>query len=831
MVTSKNVGLAVPDWPTTFGYNMFLFPISKWVGGILFEHTHRLMGSLVGFLTIILAVWLWLREDRRWVRSLGVIAVVGVILQGILGGLRVTMMKDQIGIFHACVAQAFLGLLVFIALVTTKFWPSLATRHFDSQKFSPIKSLAIAITVAIYVQLALGATMRHQHRDLAILDFPTANGAWIPDTSAAALAKINAWRDARALSDVSAFQIWLQMVHRFLALIIAIAIVAFCARVWREMRDFAALKRLSLLWVVLIFGQIALGAWVIWSNKAADVATAHVALGAVMLSFGVSISAICWRISQRETDRARPPSAPTTDAGMKTAIVDNPTVASSRPSFVSDLAELVKARLTLLVLLTTAVGFYLGAEPPIDYKALFQTVFGTAAAAAGAAASESMVGTPSGRAHAAHKDTTDSGGAHGAASSASARCRVVGFRRRLPGDRLQRAQCGADGNHHRDLHFCLHTAEAHQHGQHGCRRDSGRDPADDRLGGCARRHRSGGVESLRYRVFVADAALLRHRVDVPRRLFARRVPHDFKRRFQRRTQRQSECVLLHSPPGARRSARICWNCQLRLSANRACARWTIRRGRDAFSATANAERCASTVFRIDSVSSAVTGGFGSDEIMNTTSATMNRAPSRSGIAWKVTLILIPVVTLGMLLWLRNLEVSALRQRTVSSYGTVPTFQLTNQNGQPFGSGQLAGKIWIADFIYTTCPGPCPMISGRMSELQKPLEKSDVHLVSFSVDPEKDTPAVLRGYAGKLQAEPGRWDFLTGPKSAIYKLSHDGFKLAVSDGSDAQGLPVHSTRMVLVDRHGQIRGYYDATEPDAITKLVADTNHLLREQPK
>ena len=337
MVTSKNVGLAVPDWPTTFGYNMFLFPISKWVGGILFEHTHRLMGSLVGFLTIILAVWLWLREDRRWVRSLGVIAVVGVILQGILGGLRVTMMKDQIGIFHACVAQAFLGLLVFIALVTTKFWRSLTkgTRAIeggapatpglnyrrqisDSQELAPpsatrfaaIKTLAISISAAIYVQLALGATMRHQHRDLSILDFPTANGAWIPDTSAATLTKINAWRDARALSDVSAFQIWLQMVHRFLALIIAIAIVAFCARVWREMRDFAALKRLSLLWVVLIFGQIALGAWVIWSNKAADVATAHVALGAVMLSFGVSISAICWRISQRETDRARPPSAP-----------------------------------------------------------------------------------------------------------------------------------------------------------------------------------------------------------------------------------------------------------------------------------------------------------------------------------------------------------------------------------------------------------------------------------------------------------------------------------------------------------------------------------------
>ena len=217
--------------------------------------------------------------------------------------------------------------------------------------------------------------------------------------------------------------------------------------------------------------------------------------------------------------------------------------------------------------------------------------------------------------------------------------------------------------------------------------------------------------------------------------------------------------------------------------------------------------------------------------MNTTFVTTDRAPTRSGIAWKVTLILIPLITLGLLLWLRQMEVKALRQRSVSSYGTVPAFQLTNQNGQPFGSPQLAGKIWIADFIYTTCPGPCPMISSRMSELQKPLEKTDVHLVSFSVDPGKDTPPVLRSYAERLQAEPGRWDFLTGPKSAIYKLSHDGFKLAVSDGSDAQGIPVHSTRMVLVDRRGEIRGYYDAAEADAMTKLLADANHLLREQPE
>jgi cytochrome c oxidase assembly protein subunit 15 len=310
MVTSKNVGLAVPDWPTTFGYNMFLFPVSKWVGGILFEHTHRLMGSLVGFLTIILAAWLWLSEDRQWVRKLGVIALAGVILQGILGGLRVTMVKDQIGIFHACVAQAFLGLLLVIALVTTNFWWMLANQRIDFQKFAPIKTLAIAITIGIYAQLALGATMRHQHRDLAILDFPTANGTWIPDTSAAALAKINAWRDARGLSDATAFQIWLQMAHRFLALITAVAVIAFCLCVWKDAPCFRTLKRLSIYWVALVGCQIALGACTIWSNKAADVATAHVALGAVMLSFGVNISAICWRISQRAVGRARPPGAP-----------------------------------------------------------------------------------------------------------------------------------------------------------------------------------------------------------------------------------------------------------------------------------------------------------------------------------------------------------------------------------------------------------------------------------------------------------------------------------------------------------------------------------------
>jgi protein SCO1/2 len=214
----------------------------------------------------------------------------------------------------------------------------------------------------------------------------------------------------------------------------------------------------------------------------------------------------------------------------------------------------------------------------------------------------------------------------------------------------------------------------------------------------------------------------------------------------------------------------------------------------------------------------------------TASVAVRTPPPKSGMAWKITLILIPLVTAAVLFWLRQLQVNALSNRALPSYGTVPPFQLTNQDSQPFGSDKVAGKIWIADFVFTTCPGPCPIISTRMSELQKPLEKSDVRLVSFTVDPEKDTPEVLRVYADKLRKQPFRWDFLTGPLDAITSLSRDGFKLAIAAGEEPGSGPVHSTRFVLVDRRGTIRGYYDALAADGVTKLLADTNHLLREQP-
>jgi cytochrome c oxidase assembly protein subunit 15 len=309
MVTSKGVGLAVPDWPTTFGYNMFLFPVSKWVGGIFFEHTHRLIASTVGFLTIILAVWIWRADRRRWLRHLGFAALGAVVIQGVLGGLRVTMLKDEIGIFHALLAQAFFGMLIVITLATSRLWERLREFAPPARAMRALLRLIIGTTILIYLQLGLGATMRHQHRDLSILDFPLAYGAVIPDTAPATLEKINSWRDARGLSDVTAFQIWLQLSHRILAVLIAAGVIASLAAARRAGAVGRLLCRFTDAWFLLLACQITLGAWVIWSNKAADVATTHVAVGAAMFALGVALSAACLRL-RRESNLARSPRHP-----------------------------------------------------------------------------------------------------------------------------------------------------------------------------------------------------------------------------------------------------------------------------------------------------------------------------------------------------------------------------------------------------------------------------------------------------------------------------------------------------------------------------------------
>ena len=353
MVTSHEAGMSVPDWPNTYGYNMFLFPVSKWVGGIFYEHTHRLLASGIGLLTTALAVWLWFKDSRHWMRWLGVLAFVLVALQGVLGGLRVTLEMDKLGIVHGALAQLFFVLICALALFTSHWWHNLQTGRAGSPQPAAgaigtsrpttqnLRWLVLATTVLIFLQLVLGATMRHQHAGLAIPDFPAAYGKIWPDTSATAVAHYNANRvEVISENPITAFQIILQMAHRIVAMIILTCVVAavFCSRRCQSAERAVAppthvggyesrlVTRLSYFWLALIAVQIILGAATIWSNKAADVATAHVLVGALALvtgalwciiAFGPAVAAFC----ERRASARRSPTAAA--IGAHPALVGN----------------------------------------------------------------------------------------------------------------------------------------------------------------------------------------------------------------------------------------------------------------------------------------------------------------------------------------------------------------------------------------------------------------------------------------------------------------------------------------------------------------------------
>ena len=286
LVTSHEAGMSVPDWPNSYGYNMFLFPPSKWIGGIFYEHTHRLWASCVGFMTTILAVWLWLKDSRKWMKWVGIAAFLLVVAQGVLGGLRVTLNMDNLGAVHGIVGQSFFVLMCAIALFTSKFWRAM-TQEEKLNVPASLRALVLTATVLIFCQLALGATMRAQHAGLSINTFPSAYGKVWPDTSADAITQYNAQRiEIASYSPITAFQVILQMLHRAVALAIFICVILCAVQAWRKLGKNDALTKFALGWLGLIIVQIGLGAATIWTNKAADVATAHLLGGALSLVTG-----------------------------------------------------------------------------------------------------------------------------------------------------------------------------------------------------------------------------------------------------------------------------------------------------------------------------------------------------------------------------------------------------------------------------------------------------------------------------------------------------------------------------------------------------------------
>ena len=280
LVTSTDSGLSVPDWPTSYGWNMFTFPVSRWVGGIRFEHVHRLIASTVGFLTILLAIGLARWEPRRWVRRLGYFALAAVVAQGLLGGLTVLLMlPPAVSIAHACLAQTFFCLVVAIAVVTSPRWKDASPESLRSAfRHDPVARITAVTVGAIFLQLLLGAVMRHTHAGLSIPDFPLAMGRLIPP--------------------LTSFPVAIHFAHRVGAVVVAV-LMGVC--LWRALRSGRhGLVKMAMSLAMLVSVQITLGGLTVLTHKSVIVTTAHVAVGALLLASTLALS-----LSSLAADRRR----------------------------------------------------------------------------------------------------------------------------------------------------------------------------------------------------------------------------------------------------------------------------------------------------------------------------------------------------------------------------------------------------------------------------------------------------------------------------------------------------------------------------------------------
>ena len=286
MVTSTGSGLAVPDWPNTYGQFMFAFPLSKMVGGIGYEHGHRMIASVVGMLTIGLAVWLWRVEPRRWMRRLGLVALAAVILQGLLGGITVLyFLPTPVSVSHAGLAEIFFCLTVCLALFTSVGWreSGAADTHLpvvhdqtlhrrgetEEARHQTLLALATGLPVLVFVQILIGATMRHTGAGLAIPDFPLAFGRLVPP--------------------VWSFAIGVHFLHRLGAVVTTLVILATFGHLLAHHRSRRDLVGPGGLLVLLVLIQVGLGGWTVLSGRAPVINTAHVATGAMVLGTALVI--------------------------------------------------------------------------------------------------------------------------------------------------------------------------------------------------------------------------------------------------------------------------------------------------------------------------------------------------------------------------------------------------------------------------------------------------------------------------------------------------------------------------------------------------------------
>ena len=284
LVTSTGSGLAVPDWPLSYGKLM-----PPMVGGILYEHSHRMVATFVGMLAILLAVWLWKNERRRWLRILGLVALGTVITQGLLGGLTVhLLLPTSISVGHAALAQTFFCIIVSIAFFTSRWWIDDYRLIGPGDDGHPLLSLCLVTTLVVYVQLILGAVMRHTHSGLAVPDFPLSYGQLIPSLSPESIASYNEQlmrSDLRLAADPSITwtQIVIHMMHRFWAVVVGVMVIWTAIKLHKLSILSKRFAFFSYVQIGLLIVQISLGAWSVISRKSVEVTTAHVATGALLL--------------------------------------------------------------------------------------------------------------------------------------------------------------------------------------------------------------------------------------------------------------------------------------------------------------------------------------------------------------------------------------------------------------------------------------------------------------------------------------------------------------------------------------------------------------------
>jgi cytochrome c oxidase assembly protein subunit 15 len=295
LVTSTGSGLSVPDWPNSYGWFMFTFPLENMVGGIFYEHGHRLIASTVGFLILVMALILWRFETRAWVRRLGVIALAAVITQGILGGITVLWyLPDPVSIAHASLAQIVFCLTTSIALATAPGWRRSYAAAGGIPDDGTLRRITVATTALIFLQIVAGATMRHTDAGLAIPDFPWVFGGLVPPR----------WTP----------QIAIHYAHRAGALLVSAMVLATAGHVLHHHGWRRPLARPATLLVGLVCLQVTLGALTVLSQKHYVINSLHVVTGGLVLvtSLVLALRAHRGRFAAGESLDALPHGASTT---------------------------------------------------------------------------------------------------------------------------------------------------------------------------------------------------------------------------------------------------------------------------------------------------------------------------------------------------------------------------------------------------------------------------------------------------------------------------------------------------------------------------------------